>query len=176
MSARTEFSIEPGKPTIVIQRLFDAPRALVWEAVTKPEHVACWYGFRYSSLSECRIDLRPGGAWRFVIRMPDGSDHGFGGVYREIVPPGRLSYTSRYDVYPDAESLETIVLEERKGKTLLTATVLHTSVENRDGHVAAGMEAGCTELHDRLAELLASLVVNRAKSVASDTKVRGDES
>lgn len=158
MAETTRFIIEPGKPTIVIQRLFDAPRHLVFEAVTKPEHVARWWGFRESKLTECRMDLRTGGAWRFVLRMPDGSEHGFGGVYREIVPPERLVYTFRYDGYPDAEAVETIALEERKGKTMLTATVLHSSVENRDGHVSSGMEAGATESHDRLAELLATLL------------------
>ncbi len=157
MPAKTSFTIEPGKPTVVIRRLFDAPRHLVFAAWTKPEHVARWYGWRESTLSECRIDLRPGGAWRYVIRMPDGSEHGFGGVYREVVPPERLVYTFCYDGYPDAEAIETVIFEERNAKTLLTSTLLHKSVENRDGHVASGMEAGAAETLDRLAELLASL-------------------
>jgi uncharacterized protein YndB with AHSA1/START domain len=158
MSARTSFLIEPGRPTIVIKRLFDAPRHLVFEASTKPEYLARWWGFRNSTLTQCTVDLRPGGAWRFVLRMPDGSEHGFGGVYREVVAPQRLVYTFRYDGFPDAEALETVTFEDRKGKTLLTSTVLHQSVENRDGHVASGMEAGATESHDRLAELLDELV------------------
>jgi uncharacterized protein YndB with AHSA1/START domain len=157
VAGKTSFTIEPGKPTVVIQRLFDAPRHLVFEASTKPEHLARWWGFRDSKLIECKVDLRPGGAWRYVLRMPDGSEHGFGGVYKEVVPPERLVYTFRYDGYPDAEAVETIILEEKMGKTLLTATVLHTSVENRDGHVASGMEEGAIESHDRLAELLATL-------------------
>lgn len=157
MTAKTSFTIAPGKPTVVTRRTFDAPRHLVFEAWTRPEHVARWYGFRDSTLSECRIDLRPGGEWRFVIRMPDGSEHGFGGVYREVVPPERLVYTFRYDGYPDAEALETVTFEDQEGKTLLTSTLLHKSVENRDGHVASGMESGATESLDRLAELLASL-------------------
>lgn len=157
MIPRTEFTIEPGKPTIVIKRLFDAPRQLVFAASTTPEHLARWWGFRSSKLTECRIDLRPGGAWRYVLRMPDGSEHGFGGVYREVVPPERLVYTFRYDGYPDAESVETVTFDERSGKTLLTVTVLHASLANRDGHVASGMEAGASESHDRLAELLADL-------------------
>jgi len=158
MIGKTHFTIEPGKPTIVLRRLFDAPRKLVWEATTKPEHVARWYGFRASEIVECRIDLRVGGEWRTVLRMPDGSEHGFGGVYREVVPPKRLVQTFRYDGFPDAEAVETAVYEEQGGKTLLTITVLHQSVEFRDGHVASGMEVGATESHDRLEELLASLV------------------
>jgi uncharacterized protein YndB with AHSA1/START domain len=158
MIPRTEFTIEPGKPTIVIKRLFDAPRHLVFAASTTPEYLARWWGFRISKLTECRIDLRPGGVWRYVLRMPDGSEHGFGGVYREVVPPERLVYTSRYDGYPDAESVETATFDDRGArKTLLTVTVQHSSVANRDGHVASGMEAGATESHDRLAELLATL-------------------
>jgi uncharacterized protein YndB with AHSA1/START domain len=90
--------------------------------------------------------------------MPDGSEHGFGGKYREIKPYSRLVSTFRYDGYPDAESVETSVFEEPEpGKTLLVVTVLHSSVANRDGHVASGMESGASESHDRLAELLASL-------------------
>lgn len=158
MKRKTEFTIEAGKPTIVIKRTFDAPRHLVFDAMTTPEHLARWWGFRVSTLSECEVDLRPGGKWRFVLTMPDGERHGFGGVYREVTRPSRLVSTFRYDGYPEAESVETAVLEERDGKTELTVTVLHASVENRDGHVASGMEAGCSESHDRLAELLAALV------------------
>lgn len=157
MTAKTSFTIDPKEPTVVIRRVFDAPRHLVFEAMTRPEHVARWYGFRDSTLSECKIDLRPGGKWRFVILMADGSEHGFGGVYREVVPSKRLVYTFRYDGYPDAEAIETVTFEDQNGKTLMTNTVLHTSIENRDGHVASGMEAGAVESLDRLEELLASL-------------------
>ncbi len=157
MTAKTSFLIEPGKPTIVIKRLFDVPRHLVFEASTKPEYLARWWGPRDSTLTKCTVDLRLGGAWRFVLRMPDGTEHGFGGVYREVVRPERLVYTFRYDGYPDAEAVETVTFDDLQGKTLLTATVLHKSVENRDGHVASGMEAGATESHERLAELLATL-------------------
>ncbi len=158
MTPKTEFTIAPNQPTVRIQRLFDAPPHLVFEASTNPEHLARWWGFRASTLTECKVDLRPGGAWRFVLRMPDGSEHGFGGVYREVARPTRLVYSFRYDGYPDAEAVETVTFEDKKGKTLLTATVLHSSVENRDGHVASGMEEGATESHERLAELLASLL------------------
>jgi uncharacterized protein YndB with AHSA1/START domain len=155
MRARTSFTIPPDEPTIVIRRLFDAPPHLVFEASTRPEHLARWWGPCGSTLTQCQVDLRPGGAWRFVLRMPDGSEHGFGGVYREVTPPRRLVQTFRYDGFPDAEAVETVNLEEQDGKTLLTVTVRHKTIENRDGHVASGMEAGATESHERLAELLA---------------------
>ena len=153
----TRFTIEPGERTIVIERLFDAPRQLVFEAATRAEHLARWWGPRGSEVVECRTDPRPGGAWRLVLRMPDGSLHGFGGVYREVAPPARFVQTFRYDGFPDAEAVETATLEERDGRTLLTVTVLHESVENRDGQVASGMEPGARESHERLAELLAEL-------------------
>lgn len=154
---RTSFRIEPGQPTIHLSRVFDAPRALVFEAITRPEHVARWWGPRGSEVGECRIDLRVGGAWRFVLRMPDGSEHGFGGTYREIVPPERIVSTFRYEGAPQAEAVETLTLEEHHGQTLLRVTVLHASVANRDAQVAAGMESGASESHDRLDELLAAL-------------------
>jgi uncharacterized protein YndB with AHSA1/START domain len=167
MTAKTLFTIEPGKPTVVIRRAFDAPPHLVFAALTTPEHIARWYGWRDSTLSECRVDLRPGGAWRFVVRMPDGSEHGFGGVYREIVRPERLVYTLRYDGFPDAEAVETITLVEQNGKTLMTNTLVHESVANRDGHVASGMEAGATESLDRLDELLGSMQRAAHRSAAN---------
>ena len=157
MNTRTKISIPKDKPIITIQRQFAAPAHRVFDASTKPEYIPRWWGYRAAKMTECRIDLRPGGAWRFVLRMPDGSEHGFGGVYREIVRPTRLVYTFRYDGYPDAESVETLTFEERAGRTLLTATVQHTSIANRDGHVASGMEEGACESHDRLAELLATM-------------------
>lgn len=157
MFARTEFTIPPDQPTIVLKRTFDAPRRLVWEASTRPEHVERWFGFRGTTLSECRIDLRPGGAWRFVLRMHDGTEHGFGGVYREIVPFERLVFTFAYDGAPQAEAVETITLEDWQGKTLMTTEVRHTSLANRDAQVAAGMEVGARESDDRLAELLETL-------------------
>jgi uncharacterized protein YndB with AHSA1/START domain len=157
VAERTQFTIPPGQPTITIRRTFDAPRRLVFEAATRPEHLARWWGLRSSTIAECRVDLRPGGKWRIVLSMPDGSEHGFGGTYREVVPNERIVATFRYDGFPDAEAVETTTFEEKGGKTLLTVTVLHKSVENRDGHVASGMEEGCVESHDRLAELLASL-------------------
>jgi uncharacterized protein YndB with AHSA1/START domain len=157
VAEKTHFTIEPGQPTIVIRRTFDAPRRLVFEAMTKPEHLALWWGPRDSLVEECRVDLRVGGKWRIVLRTPDGDEHGFGGTYREILPPERVVATFVYDGFPDAEAVETMTLEEKGGKTLLTVTVLHTSVEHRDGQVAAGMETGCAESHDRLTEVLASM-------------------
>jgi uncharacterized protein YndB with AHSA1/START domain len=149
----------PSDREIAMTRVFDAPRSLVFEAWTKPEHVRHWWGCDGSTLTVCEIDLRPGGVWRFVLRMPDGSDHPFKGVYREIVRPERLVYTECYDEpsIGSPEWLTTVIFEEQGGKTKLTSTCLHASVEARDGHLNAGMEAGAAQTFDRLAEHLKSM-------------------
>jgi uncharacterized protein YndB with AHSA1/START domain len=157
MAGKLSLIAEPGKPTIVVTRVFDAPARLVFEAWTKPEHLAHWWGMHGSTLSVCEVDLRPGGSWRFVLRGPDGNECGFGGEYREITPPERLVYTFRFDGAPGAEAIETLTFVEKNGKTTFTGTTLHTSVENRDGHVRSGMEEGMRQTLDRLAERLKTM-------------------
>jgi len=157
MAGETSVIAEPGKPTIVIRRVFHAPRRDVFDAWTKPEHLVHWWGTHGTTLRVCEVDLRPGGAWRFVLRAPDGNEYGFGGEYREIVPPERLVWTMRFDGAPGAEALETLTFVEKDGKTTVTCTTLHTSVENRDGHLQSGMEEGMRETLDRLDEHLRTM-------------------
>jgi len=149
----------PSDLEIVLTRVFDAPRRLVFEAHTKPEHVRRWWGPRGSTLAVCEMDFRPGGAWRFVLRAPDGQDYPFKGVYREILPPERLVYTFVYDVegIREHEALETLSFEEHDGKTTLTSRVLHKTVAARDGHLQSGMESGAAETWDRLAEHIGAM-------------------
>ena len=148
-----------GDKTIRLEREFDAPRALVFEAMTKPEYVKQWWGPHGTTLSSCKIDLRVGGEWHYLIKSPDGSEHPFRGVYREIKPVERLSYTWIYDVAPFNENvaIETVELEERDGRTFAVTTMEHPSKESRDGHANA-MQPGVTETMDRLEALLATLV------------------
>jgi len=147
----------PSDQEIVFTRTFERPRHLLFEAWTKPEHVRQWWGCEGSTLTLCEIDLRPGGAWRLLMLMPDGSEHPFKGVYREIVPNKRLVYTECYDIpsIGSPEWLTTITFEEIDGKTKLTHSILHRSVEARDGHLQAGMEAGTVQTLNRLAEHVA---------------------
>jgi uncharacterized protein YndB with AHSA1/START domain len=136
--------------------LASAPaRALVFEAWTTPSHVRRWYG----TLAVCEIDLRPGGAWHYVLRGPDGKEHGFRGEYREVVPPERLVDTEAYDVegLRDHPSLVTITFAEHDGTTTMTSVSLYESPEYRDGQLNSGMETGMVAALDRLAELLATL-------------------
>jgi len=106
----------PSDREIVLTRVFQAPRHLVFEALTRPEHVPQWYGPRGWTLPVCEMDLRAGGAWRYVMQSPDGRKVGMRGVYREIVAPRRLVSTESFDDYP-GESLNTLTLTEENGKT-----------------------------------------------------------
>ena len=150
----------PSEREIVLTRIFDAPRSLVYDALTKPELLKRWFGPLGWSLVVCEVDLRVGGEWRFVLRGPDGKDMGMRGVYRELVPPDRSVHTESFDDYP-GESVVTTVLLEQGGKTTLTGTILYPSKEIRDIVIASGMEHGAAESHDRLAELLESIVASR---------------
>ncbi|MDB5309465.1 MAG: hypothetical protein JWO38_3667 [Gemmataceae bacterium] len=149
----------PSDREIVLTRIFEAPRGLVFEAMTRPEHLARWWGPRGSKLTVCEIDLRPGGAWRYVLRGPDGIDYPFKGVYREIVRPERIVTTECFDnpSIGSPEWLATMVLEEHDGRTKMMTTCLHPSVEARDGHLKSGMEGGAGETLDRLEELLRTM-------------------
>jgi uncharacterized protein YndB with AHSA1/START domain len=145
----------PADNEIVMTRVFDAPRRLVFDAFSKPELLKRWFGPRGWSLVTCEVDLRVGGGFRFVLRSPDGKDMGMRGVYREIVPPERSVHIESFDDYP-GESQVTAVFSEQGGKTTLTATILYPSREVRDAVIRSGMEHGAAESYDRLAELLAS--------------------
>ena len=141
-----------------ITRVFHAPRRFVFEALTRPEHVKRWYGLRVLTMQVCEIDLRPGGTWRYVLRAPDGSEHGFTGVYREIVVPERIVSTENYEaMMPGHEMVVTVTLEEKDGRTTLKSRILYQSKADRDGHLQSGMEPGMQETFDRLEELLEAL-------------------
>jgi uncharacterized protein YndB with AHSA1/START domain len=143
-----------GDREIVITRSFDAPAAAVFRAWTTPDLVRRWWGFPTSEWVVCDIDLRVGGSWRYVTR-DDGVEVGFHGEYREIDAPVRLVSTEVFEGFPDAEALDTLVLEERDGVTTLTITVLHQLPEHRDGHIASGMEHGMQVSFDRLEDAIA---------------------
>ena len=146
----------PTEREIVMTRVFGAPRSLVLDAFTKPELLKRWLGPRGWSLVACEIDLRVGGAYRFVGRGPNGTDMGWGGVYRETMLPEPIVHTESFDDYP-GESLVTAVWVEHGGKTTLTITLLYPSREVRDAVISSGMEHGAAESYDRLAEMLASI-------------------
>jgi len=146
-----------GEREIMWTRDFDAPRSLVFDALTKPELIKRWLGVRGGwSLAVCEVDLRVGGSYRYVWRGPKG-EMGMGGVFREIVPPERIVTTEVFDDpwYPGG-AVGTAVLVERGGKTTLTHTVLYDSREARDGVLKSPMESGVVESYNTLETLLAS--------------------
>jgi uncharacterized protein YndB with AHSA1/START domain len=148
----------PSDQEIRMTRLFDAPRRLVFEAMTKPEHVTEWWGRLGDgySVPVCEIDLRPGGRWRFVNRHP-GGEAAFHGEYREIAAPGRLVFTEIFEDFPDIESVVTTDLVDEGGKTRMTVTVRYPSRDVRDMVLASGMARGAGISYDRLDDLVVAL-------------------
>jgi len=144
----------PSDREIVMTRVFDAPRRLVFDAFSKPELLRRWFGPRGWSLEVCEVDLRVGGGFRFVLRNGNGGKLGMRGVYREIVAPERSVHMESFDDYP-GESQVTAVFVEQGGKTTLTAAVLYPSQEVGDIVLKMGMTKGAGESYDKLAELLA---------------------
>jgi uncharacterized protein YndB with AHSA1/START domain len=148
----------PTDREIVITRAFDAPRRLVFDALTRPELVRRWLlGPEGWTMPVCEIDLRVGGKYRYVWRHErNGNEMGMGGVYREIVVPDRIVATERFDQawYP-GEAVGTFVLAEKGGKTTLTQTVAYESREARDTALKSDMEKGVRASYDRLETVVA---------------------
>jgi uncharacterized protein YndB with AHSA1/START domain len=139
---------------VVMSRLFDAPRALIFKMYTDPKHITQFLGpKKYINVVD-KMDVRVGGIWRFIQRDDKGKEFAFNGIYKEIDAPKRLAYTFEFEGMPGHILLETLTFEEKKAKTMLTANVLFQNIEDRDGMLNSGMESGATESWDRLAELL----------------------
>ena len=145
----------PSDREVKMVRVFDAPRAMVFDAFTRCELLKRWFGPRGFSLAVCEGDFKVGGTWRFVLRGPDGGEMGMRGVIREMVRPERLVHAESFDDYP-GESLVTTQFIEEAGKTTVTITVRYESKQIRDAVIASGMEHGAAETYDRLAEYLES--------------------
>lgn len=144
----------PSDCAIVMTRVFDAPRSLLFEALTNLALLKRWFGvFAGWSLAICEIDLRIGGPFRFVWRNASGQSMGMRGVYRDIVVPERVVHTEVYDDYP-GESLVTTVLTEEHGRTTVTSTIQYESKEIRDAVIKSGMERGVKASYDNLEKLL----------------------
>lgn len=146
-----------GDRAVLMTRVFDAPRQLVWDAFAKPELLKRWFGPHGHSLAVCDVDHRVGGAFRFVIRRPDGVAIGMRGRYVELLAPERSVHIESFDDFP-GESTVTAVFTEQDGKTTLTATVEYPTTQVRD-MVAPQMEPGAAESYDRLEALLAETAV-----------------
>jgi len=148
----------PTEREIRVEREFDAPRDRVFAVFTDPDLIPEWWGPRDMPVIVDKMELRPGGSWRFVARNPDGSELGFRGTYREITPPERIVQTFEWEGMPGHVSVETATFEDLGDRTkLITVSIFHTT-EERDGMLGSGMEGGLNETYARLDELLARLV------------------
>lgn len=143
-----------GKPFLTMTRTFNAPRALVWKALSEPEHAVRWWGPHGYTNEVLQFDFRVGGSWRIKTKMPDG-DITFFGDYVEIDKPSKITQTFSFDQLPPAaHSLDTVVLEEKDGKTVYHAMSSFSDVASRDAMVASGMETGVVEGFERLDAML----------------------
>jgi uncharacterized protein YndB with AHSA1/START domain len=146
----------PSDREVVITRVFDAPRRVVFDAWTKPEHVAQWWDPSRARLAVCEIDLRPNGAFRFIHQGPAGPGHPFTGMYREIAAPERLVFTTR-NASSGAESVGTLLFTEHDGVTTLTMTIACQSKADRDALLKMRVDVGTARTLDNLEEYLGRL-------------------
>ena len=148
---------EPGKQELLITREFDAPRELVFKACTDPTLIPQWWGPRYLSTEVDKMDVRPGGQWRFINRDAEGNEYAFHGVYHEVLAPERVIDTFEFEGLPETGhvTLETMKLEELPGgRTRLITQSVFQSVADRDGMLQSGMEEGLNDSFARLEGLV----------------------
>lgn len=154
----------PSDREIAMTRVFDAPRTLVWDAFTKPELIKRWLVHGGWTFPVCEVDLKVGGAYRYVWRGPNGAEMGMGGVFREIVRPERIVTTEKFDQpWYEGEAVDTMTFVEREGKTTATTTVLYSSKAVRDAVLKSPMESGIAQNYNNLDELLKSTQARSAK-------------
>ena len=147
----------PTDKQILITRTFDAPKHLVYKAWTTPELIKRWWSGDRGEVTAVEVDLRVGGAWRYVMTANEGFEVAFSGEYREIVPNERIVMTEVYEALPDHPAITTATFGEEGGRTVLTLLVDHLSQEDRDMHINSGMEVGMQEAMDHLEQVAISL-------------------
>jgi uncharacterized protein YndB with AHSA1/START domain len=162
MDARVNKTLKVTTPSdfeIEMTREFDAPRRLVFAAMTKPEYVKRWLGCEQNPMLACEIDLRVGGAYRFAFGGPDGHVTTLEGIYTEVASPKRLVFVERFKMpgFTSDEYQVKSTFIEHGGKTTLTTTILHSSKESRDGQLNAGIDKGVEPAYERIAELVATM-------------------
>lgn len=155
MSA-TNFIAEPGKLEVILTHTFNAPRELVFKAYTDPKHIPNWWGPKVLTTTVEKMEVKPGGIWRIIQVAPDGTVHGFHGVYHSVAVPERIVYTFEYEGAPGHVILKSVSFEEEHGKTKLIDQSIFQSIQSRDAMNSGGAEKGARESMERLTELLAS--------------------
>jgi uncharacterized protein YndB with AHSA1/START domain len=144
----------PGKQEVIFLWYFDAPMEQVFKIYTDPGLVPQWWGPRYLTTRVEKMEVRPGGGWRFIQQDINGNQYAFHGVYHEVLPDAMLVYTFEYEGTPGHVLLETIHFSEENGMTEVIDQSVYQSVEDRDEMVKEGMEEGAAESYERLVELL----------------------
>jgi uncharacterized protein YndB with AHSA1/START domain len=148
-------TIGPIEQKVVMTRFFDAPPELVFKTYIDPNLIPQWWGLKRLTTAVIKMDVRPGGIWRFVQRESDGNEYVFNGIYHEIVPSKRLIYTFEFEGMQGHVTVETLTFErERSSKTMLTNKSFFQTVEDRDMMLNLRVGGGAAESMDRLAELL----------------------
>ncbi len=154
-----KFTVDREAREITMERIFDAPRELVWKLYTNPDLIPQWWGPKALVTTVDEMDVRPGGRWRFIQRDPNGMEYAFNGVYREIEPPKRVVYTFNFEpIGPGHELVEIVTFDEQGGKTKLTSKAVYNTIEDLEGMLKSGMEGGATETMDRFEQLLKAKV------------------
>ena len=150
-----KYETPADRPILIMTRTFNAPRTLVWKAMSEPEHVIRWFGPHSHVNKVLGFDFKVGGKWRFETTTPDGRVIVFFGEFREILPPKKLTQTFSFDGLPEgAHSVETVVLEDHGDKTVYRATSTLPDIASRDAMMASGMDVGVREGFERLDAML----------------------
>src|SRR2546428_4050392 len=170
MPARSK-PVRKSERELVTTHTFDAPRELVCKAWTDPKLIPKWWGPRRYSTTVDKMDVRPGGTWRFVQRDAEGNADGLHGEYREVVPPKRLVRSVEYEGVPGHLLVETAAFEEIRGTTELTQSSLFQNSEDLEGMLASGMEEGAAGTMERFTELVTEIQKRGTPSKAADREL-----
>ena len=161
--ARTAVEVSPSEPVVTITRTLSAPRALVWRAISEPEHVVAWWGPRGYANTVAAYDFRPGGKWSIRTDIPGGPSVVFLGEFREIVAPEKIVRTfGMAGMWDGRHSVETLTLQADGDRTIYRVTARFPNRADLEAMIASGMERGMNEGFERLDELLASLLPDAA--------------
>lgn len=162
--ARLDIVAEPGKQEIITTRVFNAPRDLVFKAYNDPELIPQWWGPRGYTTRVDKMELKPGGLWRYVQSNGDGQEFAFSGVCHSVNAPEQMISTFEFEGMPGHVLLGTMTFEERDGKTFFTERLVFQTVEDRDGMIQSGMEEGSADSMERFEELLEKLQTMATRS------------
>jgi uncharacterized protein YndB with AHSA1/START domain len=161
MATKTKYETTltlPSDREILMTRKFEAPREVVWDTITDPDLIPKWWGFARDITEVKKMDVRPGGEWRYVTHTSGGEDIDFHGTYREVVVPEKLVHSFLFGDMPEGDGFVEITLVEKDGVTELRDRSVFSSKEERDAIIETGMESGARETYERLSELIATRI------------------